>query len=99
MDEGDFRVIYSMMAEIDLQKFSFDSLKIRYEDNLIYAEIYNHRTGSYESLESANVELTNNVADYINDERQIIFKVSRVGVNNGMPVQLPTFVLKGAVQK
>lgn len=99
MSEGDFRVIYSMMADIDLQKFSFESLKIQYKDNMIHAEIYNHRTDSYESLDSTNVELTNNVADYIDDERQIMFKVSRVGVDNGMPVQLPTFVLKGAVQK
>ena len=99
ISEGDFRVIYSMMAEIDLQKFSFESLTIKYKDSMIYTEIYNHRTDSYEPLASAKVELTNNVADYINDERQIIFKVSRVGVDNGMPVQLPTFMLKGAVQE
>ena len=72
---------------------------IQHNDNMIYAEIYNHRTDSYEPLASAKVEITNNVADYIDAERQIIFKVSRVGVDNGMPVQLPTFVLKGAVQK
>ena len=99
ISEGDFRVIYSMLAEIDLQRFSFESLTIQHNDSMIYAEIYNHRTDSYEPLASAKVELTNNVADYIDDERQIIFKVSRVGVDNGMPVQLPTFVLKGAVQK
>ena len=61
MSEGDFRVIYSMMAEIDLQKFSFESLKIQYQDSMIHAEIYNHRTDSYESLDSAKVELTNNI--------------------------------------
>ena len=99
MSEGDFRVTYAMMAEIDLQKFSFESLKVQYKDSMIHAEIYNHHTDSYEPLDSAKVELTDNIENYIDDERQIIFKVSRVGMDNGMPVELPTIELKGVVQK
>mgnify|MGYP003463049217 FL=1 len=99
MSEGDFRVTYAMMAEIDLQKFSFESLKVQYKDSMIHAEIYNHHTDSYEPLDSEKVELTDNIENYIDDERQIIFKVSRVGMDNGMPVELPTIELKGVVQK
>ncbi|MFF5995416.1 hypothetical protein AAGS61_11820 [Lysinibacillus sp. KU-BSD001] len=99
ISDGEFRVIYELIADIDMANIALDSLQLKYKDSVIYTEVYNHKTDSYEPLDSAKVTLTENVENYMNAERQLILKVSRVGMDDGMPVQLPTFELKGVVKK
>ena len=61
-------------------------------------EIMNQKTGEYEAIEDSPATITSNLSDYILKDETIAFKVTRIGIDNGESIKLPTIKVKGAAK-
>lgn len=97
LGEGVHEVFYDFVSSDEMKELNWKELVIEYDDSLLEVELYNHETKETVKLEDGKLTLTENVQAFVEEEMymQLYFKVSRIGIDNGEFVQLPTFKLKG----
>lgn len=95
MGTGEQKLFYRVSSDIKLNDFTWNELEILFDTNVMSLEILNQTTSQYEIIENSPHMLSSNISDYILEGEAIVFKTTRVGIDNGQSVKLPTFILKG----
>lgn len=98
LGEGEHRLVYRVASNMKLNEITLQELEATYDSNLMTVEILNQKTEEYEAVEDSPAVITSNLSDYILEDETIVFKVTRVGIDNGESIKLPTIKLKGVAK-
>lgn len=97
LSEGVHNAYYDFVTSDEMKNMNWKALEIDYDDSIIEVELYNHATGDYMKLEDGKLQLTENIQPFVEQELhlQLQMKITRIGMDDGQLVPLPTFTLKG----
>lgn len=98
ISEGEHRLLFRMASNMKLSEMTLQELETTYDSRHMELEILNQKTGEYEAIEDSPGTITSNLSDYILEDETIAFKITRVGIDNGESVKLPTIKLKGVAK-
>ncbi|WP_332645583.1 hypothetical protein [Lysinibacillus sp. 54212] len=98
ISEGEHKLLYRIASNMKLNEFTWNELVTTYDSNVMTLEILNQKTSQYEAIGDSPHAITSNISDYILEDEGIIFKATKVGIDNGESVKLPTFILKGVAK-
>lgn len=96
--EGEHQLSYRIASNMKLSDMTWQELEATFEANIMELEILNQKTREYESIDDSPAAIKSNLSDYILEDETIVFKVSRIGIDNGESIKLPTIKLKGVAK-
>ncbi len=94
LSQGKVPLLYEITNKDFLNNAKWNEFSINYNEEQYYLSIVNHVTGETIDLEDGQHLITENIEQYINNDKQIEFIIERP-VDDGLTITLPTFTLKG----